>query len=115
MTVRRMTVVRCPGTMDRPMIKIANSTLEDVGFEMGTAIEVLYQRDEIVIRKLKDYHEPNNVQKEPAGPVPNTVSTGATAEAEAGRVSDQRASATALRDIQSLSYVLGGHGRPCHA
>jgi len=62
MTVRRQTVVRNPGTFDRPLIKIANSTLEDMGFEMGTPIEVSYQQNLITIRNINNQHEHNNVQ-----------------------------------------------------
>ena len=83
MTVKRMTVVRNPGTMDRPMIKLANATLEDMGFEMGTPIEVSYQRDLITIRNLNDNHESNNLQK-PRCPKSDPVS-GTAATSDAGQ------------------------------
>jgi len=123
MTVRRMTVVRCPGTMDRPMIKIANSTLEDMGFEMGTAIEVSYvRRGEIIIRKLKDKHEPDNLQKQPAGPVSHSgpsasgraCATESTGHAEGG-ASNARACEATMRDMQSHRYVLRGQSNNLYA
>ena len=54
MTTRRMTVVRAPGTYDKPMIRITNKLLVSAGFKMGTAVKVTYQRGIITIKKLKE-------------------------------------------------------------
>jgi hypothetical protein len=59
--------------------------LEDVGFEMGSKIEVCYQQNLIIIRKVNDYHEPNNVQKQPSYPLTDTVSAATTNEAESSQ------------------------------
>ena len=60
--IRRMSVVRTPGTEDRPMIRIANRFLSDAGFEIGGTVEVHYQNGVIIIKKLNE-HESNNIQK----------------------------------------------------
>ncbi len=70
MTVRRMKVVRSPGSETRPEIRISNSWLFPAGFGVGTPIEVTYQKDKIIIRKLEDKHESNFLQGQPAGPIP---------------------------------------------
>lgn len=119
MTVRRMTVVRCPGTMDRPMIKIANSTLEYMGFEMGTAVEVSYQRGVITVRKLDDHHEPDNLQQ-PASPLTSPTPPGGACEEASARHPKRGAPvskecAATLRNVQSLCYLLGGHRNPLYA
>src|SRR3989344_8851229 len=97
MTVRRMSIVRCPGTMDRPMLKVTNSQLEAVGFTMGTPVEITYQEGLLIVKKMN--HEPNNVQK-PASPVTNPAASSGTASAEdgAGRTSDQGACAEIVQD-----------------
>ena len=55
MTVRRMTVVRAPSTNGKPMIRIVNNLLAKAGFEIGTPVEVTYQRGIITIKKT--HHE----------------------------------------------------------
>lgn len=119
MTVKRQTVVRNPGTMDKPMIKIANSTLEDMGFEMGTPIEVSYQRGLITIRNLNDNHESNNLQN-PASPVTHPASSGASdtedagaSDGHAGRGEPDPTDITKVvpNPIQPLRYVLTGSWR----
>lgn len=79
---RHMRVVRLPGSLDKPMIQISNSVLEDMGFEMGAKIEVHYQENLIVIRKITNY-EPNNVQNQ-TNPVTNPAGPGAPSAADAG-------------------------------
>ncbi len=49
---RAMVVVRAPSTNDKPMIRITNELIKTVGFDVGTAIRVSYQRDIITITKL---------------------------------------------------------------
>ena len=49
---RAMVVVRAPSTTDKPMIRIINELIKTVGFDVGTAILVSYQRDIITITKL---------------------------------------------------------------
>ncbi|OGI15745.1 MAG: hypothetical protein A2878_02980 [Candidatus Moranbacteria bacterium RIFCSPHIGHO2_01_FULL_54_31] len=62
MIVRRMTVVRAPSTNGKPMIRLINNLLTKAGFEIGTPIEVTYQRGIITIKKLDEHHE-YNLQK----------------------------------------------------
>ena len=56
--IRRMSVVRTPGTEDKPMIRIANRFLSDAGFKIGSTVEVSYQSGVIIIKKLNE-HESN--------------------------------------------------------
>lgn len=68
---RRMHVVRQPGTYDRPMIRIANSALQQAGFKLGTPFAITYQSNLLTIKKLK--HEHNDISKTavpfaPSGP-----------------------------------------------
>ena len=58
MTVRKMLIVRAPGTDRNPMLRISNSFLLLAGFKVGTAIEVSYQPGLITIKKISnhDYH-----------------------------------------------------------
>jgi len=59
--VRKMSVVRCPGVIDqpRPMIRLSgNSFLTSAGFSIGTAIEVSYYPDRIIINKLNNENIP---------------------------------------------------------
>src|SRR3990167_961884 len=116
MTVRRQTVVRNPGTMDRPMIKIANSTLEDMGFEMGTPIEVSYQRDLITIRNINQ-HEHNNIQTphpvtDPTSPSGVDATEGDGHAGSGAR--DAEGNPKALRDVPVYRYILRGYGYPCN-
>jgi hypothetical protein len=110
MTVRRMTVVRSPGTMDTPMVKIANQLLETIGFNMGTPIEVTYRQGEIVIKTLRNQYGSNQLQQ-PAGPITNsTASDTADTKASAGneRVgeSNPRSSAPAVYyDVKDLCGI----------
>ena len=62
MTVRRMVVVRSPGTDRRPEIRISNTWLLLAGFVVGTPIEVFYNRGVITIRTIRE-HEQRNIQK----------------------------------------------------
>jgi antitoxin component of MazEF toxin-antitoxin module len=57
-----MSVVRTPGTNDKPMIRIANKFLADANFSIGSTVEVSYERNIIIIKKLNK-HEYNNLQK----------------------------------------------------
>lgn len=50
--VRKMVVIRAPGTNDKPAIRIVNKWLVEAGFVIGTQIEVSYQPDIITIKKL---------------------------------------------------------------
>lgn len=49
--IRKMLVVRTPCTNSRPMIRISNQMLADMGFEIGMVIEVSYDQDIIIIKK----------------------------------------------------------------
>jgi hypothetical protein len=51
--VRRMVIVRAPGTNNKPMIRISNNILAHAGFTIGTRIEITYERDIITIKKIK--------------------------------------------------------------
>ena len=59
---RKMSIVRTPGTMDKPMIRIANRFLSDAGLKIGDAIEVSYSRGIITVKKLQK-NEYNNIQE----------------------------------------------------
>src|SRR3989344_2142308 len=116
MSVRRQTVVRNPGTLDCPMIKIANSTLEDMGFEMGTAIEVSYQQNLITIRNITQ-HEHNNIQT--PHPVTNPTSSGRVdateSDGHAGSgARDAEGNPKALRDVSIHSHVQRGYRYACN-
>ena len=50
---RSMVVVRAPGTSNKPMLRVSNRLLTNAGFNIGTAIEVTYERSIITIRKIK--------------------------------------------------------------
>lgn len=52
---RVMTVVYAPGCsgVSKPMIRIKSELIKTVGFDVGTAILVSYQREKITITKLK--------------------------------------------------------------
>jgi len=94
------------------MIKIANATLEDMGFEMGTPIEVSYQRDLITIRNINQ-HEHNNIQT--PHPITNpTPSDRACAEKSDGHTRsgtrDAEGNPEALRDVPVYRYFLRGYG-----
>jgi len=60
---RKMSVVRTPGTNDKPMIRIANKFLADANFSIGSTVEVSYERNIIIIKKLNKQYEFNNIQK----------------------------------------------------
>ena len=60
--IRKMSIVRKPGTSSVSMIRIANGFLSDAGFEIGGTVEVLYRNGVIIIKKLNE-HE-SNIHKE---------------------------------------------------
>ena len=74
--VRKMSVVRTPGTGDKPMIRIANRFLLDYGFKIGSTVEVSYQPGVIIIKLNKKY-ESNNIQEK------RSVSLSITSDTEA--------------------------------
>src|SRR3989344_6909094 len=78
-SMRRMTVVRAPGTYATPMIKISNRMLVAAGFGIGTPIEVRYDRNIITV-KVIDYEYQLQSSRSPF-PVPT-----ASSEASAGKV-----------------------------
>jgi hypothetical protein len=51
--IRHMVVVRTPGTNNKPMIRISNELLANAGFNIGTQIEITYERGNITIKKIK--------------------------------------------------------------
>ncbi len=55
-SLRRMVIVRAPGTIDIPMLRISNSFLAGAGFEINTRIEVFYEKGRITITKLASEH-----------------------------------------------------------
>ena len=111
MTVKRQTVVRNPGTMDKPMIKIANSTLEDMGFELGTPIEVSYQRDLITIRNINHEHDNIQTPHPVADPTPSNRGDEEKGDGHAGSgTRDAEGNPEALRDVPVYRYVLRGYG-----
>ena len=121
MTVRRMVVVRTPGTTDTPCIRISNRMLEAVSkLAVGTPIEVIYRKDEITIRKVNDHYEPNNLQGKPVCPVSHPAPTFGAACAEEGAghprggTSHSGGSPEPMRDVRALRYVLRGHWSPIH-
>lgn len=61
MTVRRMVIVRAPGTQKNPMVRISNSFLVLAGFKIGTPIEISYQQSVITIKKLDSSYEHCNL------------------------------------------------------
>jgi hypothetical protein len=52
-TVRRMKIVRAPGTNDKPMIRIQNRFLSESGFVIRDTFDVTYQSELITIQKIK--------------------------------------------------------------
>lgn len=42
------------------MLKVANRQLENMGFAVGTEIEVYYTRGLITVRKIKEHEKRNN-------------------------------------------------------
>lgn len=115
--MRRMTVVRAPGTDALPMIKIANRMLSAAGFGIGTAVGITYGRGIITIKTLDHEHQ----LQEPRSPVSLSA---ASREADAGE-SDGHArrgepSPTDVTKavpipVQPLGYVFSGHyyhGKP---
>lgn len=60
---RTMSVVRTPGTDNKPMIRIANNFLADADFSIGSTVEVSYQHNIIIIKKIK--HEYNIQETNP--------------------------------------------------
>ena len=107
MTVRRMVVVRSPGTETRPEIRISNSWLLLAGFTVGASIEVAYQKNKIIITKIETNHE-HNLQK-PKRPfsVPTAQASGATAPRESDGHAERGASDTA-----SITQALYGPASP---
>ena len=67
---RRMSVVRSPGTTEKPMIRIANNFLVDADFSIGNTVEVSYDQSIIIIKKINK-HVYNNIQKTCSVSVPN--------------------------------------------
>ena len=64
MITKTMTVSRAPGTENTPMVKIANRTLDSMGFRIGSkvVVEYEYERERNVISiSLRTNHESNNV------------------------------------------------------
>ena len=114
MTVRHMTVVRAPGTMNKPSIRIANNLLAGAEFTIGTAIEVTYQRGIITITKINQQHGHNNISETNPVTDPTTNASGAvdatTGDGYTGpRASDSQRNQEAMRTIRPLRYVLRGH------
>lgn len=54
---RRMSVVRCPSTDRKPMIRISNKFLENFDFRISDSIEINYQLGKITIVKLQNQHD----------------------------------------------------------
>jgi len=96
-STRKMVVVRAPGSDDTPMIRITNKLLADVGFEIGTGIEVSYRKDKITIKKLdKNYERNSNI------PIPpNQLIQG-----EAKVIQSGKAGAPSERGIGKMSWYL---------
>ncbi len=65
MITKTMTISRAPGTERTPMVKIANSALDAMGFRIGSKVVVAYERERNVINiSLKNNYE-SNIQKSP--------------------------------------------------
>jgi len=54
--IRKMSVTRTPGTDKTPMVRITNNLLTKTGFTLGTHIEVSYEQNIIIIKKLTHEH-----------------------------------------------------------
>lgn len=68
MITKHMTVTRAPGTERTPMVKIANSALDAMGFNIGSKVVVAYEQERNVISiSLKTNYESNNVSAPGAG------------------------------------------------
>lgn len=62
MITKCMTISRAPGTENTPMVKIANRTLDAMGFGIGASVVVAYEQERNVISiSLGTKHESNNV------------------------------------------------------
>ena len=61
-STRKMSVVRTPGTDNKPMIRIANNFLAGADFSIGSTVEVSYGHNIIIIKKITK-HEHNNIQE----------------------------------------------------
>ena len=62
MITKHMTISRAPGTENTPMVKIANRTLDAMGFGIGAAVVVAYEQERNVISiSLRTKHESSNV------------------------------------------------------
>lgn len=111
MTVRRMTVVRTPGTDDKAMIRLTSNTmLTSAGFTVGTEIEVTYERNIITIKTLNHEHH----LQAPTSPLPLPVAFGASDAGEIyGHVGRSESNPTAVTKAvptspQPLRYILAG-------
>ena len=51
--ITTMTVVRCPGTDKKPMVKISNAALTEIGLHIGDKILVTYEKHKITIVKTQ--------------------------------------------------------------
>lgn len=62
MITKHMTISRAPGTENTPMVKIANHTLDAMGFGIGAAVVVAYEQERNVISiSLRTKYEQRNV------------------------------------------------------
>lgn len=115
MTIRMMTVVRTPGTDNKPMVKIANQLLLTMGFAIGVPIEVTYEQGLISIRRLDNNYEPNNNLQAPSGPVAISAASCTDDAGEGdGYAGRRKPGPTDVAEVvpstvQPMRYVLSGH------
>ena len=62
MITKNMTISRAPGTENTPMVKIANRTLDAMGFKIGSKVVVAYEYESernVISISLRTNHESN--------------------------------------------------------
>lgn len=110
--MRRMTVVRAPGTDETPMIKIANQLLKAAGFGIGTPVEVAYGPGIITVKII---NHANHLQT-PQRPVAHSA---ASVQADArkgvgysryGKSSPTDVTKAVPVPVLPLGYVFAGSG-----
>ena|SRR3989344_6675583 len=113
-SMRRMTVVRAPGTYATPMIKISNRMLVTAGFGIGTPIEVRYDRNIITVKVIDHEYQLQSPPSPFSLPTASVTSgkTGAGEVAEHARRAEPCAIDTSQvvpSPICPLRWILSGH------
>src|SRR3989344_701055 len=110
MTVRRMTIVRSPGTDSTPMLKISNLLLPIMGFAIGAPVMVAYQPGIITVKILNHEHQLQKSSSPISLPSASCATNAGKIDGPTGRSESNSTDVTKAvpTSPQPLRYILTG-------